>query len=71
VWVLKTAHNQMVSLYADQPSADAKRDRWNTDPFLSPGEPDPDAPYVVERWRIQDGGPLSRQPMSEPEEAWS
>lgn len=37
----------VIGAYYNKANVEAKRDRYNADPFLEPGQPDPDAPYVV------------------------
>ncbi len=53
VAILVNRHKHMVRVYSAQEDAEAKRDEYNADPFVAPGEPDPDAPYAVEVWEVQ------------------
>lgn len=53
VYVLFSASHHMTSIYESQEAAEATRDRYNTDPFVAPGEPDQDAPYTVEAWQTR------------------
>lgn len=41
-----------LGLYASRIIAEGKRDKFNTDPFLSASQADPDAPYTVESWAV-------------------
>jgi hypothetical protein len=50
--LLLTAKGTVVSVYADEAEAAAKRDRFNTDPHVEPGTTDTDAPYSVETWKV-------------------
>lgn len=52
VYALLNKDKRVMSLYAAEDAANAKRDRYNTDPFLEPGTTDPDAPYRVETWTV-------------------
>lgn len=42
-----------VSVYGSLEEAEARRDKFNADPWIEPGNPDQDAPYVVEAWTVQ------------------
>jgi len=52
VTLLLTASGAVVSIYESADAARAKRDAYNADPFVAPGEPDLDAPYSVETWMV-------------------
>jgi hypothetical protein len=43
----------VVAAYAVEAEASAKAEEHNADPFLAPGEPDPDAPYKVATFRVR------------------
>lgn len=45
----------VLSVYLKTAQAEAKRDKYNAEPVLDGGEPDPKAPYRTEEWRVQDG----------------
>ncbi len=51
--LLKTANGDVISIYADEADAIAKRDAFNSNPTLDDGEADPDAPYTVETWVVR------------------
>jgi hypothetical protein len=38
----------VVSAYEHLADAEARRDKFNADPWIEPGTPDPDAPYEVQ-----------------------
>lgn len=50
--MLLTCRGTPVALYEAAADALATRDRFNLDPFVEPGKPDPDAPYSVELWSV-------------------
>lgn len=52
VTMLLNARGEVVSVYADASDAEAKRDKFNADPFVEPGTADADAPYTTETWRV-------------------
>lgn len=43
----------VVSVYSKEADARARMEKFNADPFLAPGHPDPDAPYSIARWHVQ------------------
>jgi hypothetical protein len=53
VYLLLSSSNQVCSIYESREDAEAKRDRFNADPFLELGRGDPDAPYTVAAWSVQ------------------
>lgn len=53
VWLVKTTHGQVISAYTTEAAANARRDRFNADPWIEPGAPDTDAPYSVEGIMVQ------------------
>lgn len=53
VHLLMSATRTVVGVYAAKTDAQAKCDRYNEDPFIAPGWPDPDAPYTVETRLVQ------------------
>lgn len=52
VYVLRGVQTGKVSIWAVKEDADARRDKFNADPFLDDGQADPDAPYTVEAWVV-------------------
>jgi len=52
VTLLLAADGKICSVYADRAAAEARRDRFNADPFIEPGTPDPDAPYSTKTWGL-------------------
>lgn len=52
VFILLNTHGRICSVNANQADAEAKRDKFNADPFLASEESDPDAPYTVESWTV-------------------
>lgn len=55
VSLLVNRHGKVCSVAAFPLLAELKRDLFNKDPFIEPRTPDPDAPYTVEEWMVQDG----------------
>lgn len=53
VFLLVGAQTGTVAVYAHREAAEARRDKYNADPFIEPGHPDPDAPYEVQSWNVQ------------------
>ena len=54
VFVLLNKNHRISAIYATQAQADAKCQKFNADPELEPGTPDPDYPYTVEPWGVSD-----------------
>lgn len=52
VALLQTCKGAVIAVYASTEEAEARRDRYNADPFIEPGNPDTDAPYSVEEWCV-------------------
>jgi hypothetical protein len=50
VYVLLDSNKSICAIYREKCKADKAMNRFNEDPFLSPDEPDPNAPYSVEAW---------------------
>lgn len=45
---------QPLAAFASHADAQARCDKYNADPFLEPDKPDPDAPYSIETWSVDD-----------------
>ena len=53
VFLLVGAQTGTVSVYGHREDAEAKRDQYNADPYIEPGNPDVDVPYEVQPWSVQ------------------
>jgi hypothetical protein len=53
VALLLNARGKVCSVHADAEDARGVAARYNADPFVGAGEPDPDAPYTVETWVVR------------------
>lgn len=56
VALLLKADGSVASVWASTTVAEAIAQKYNADPFVD-GQPDPDAPYRVQVWRLYDVGP--------------
>lgn len=56
VAVILKADGSIVSVYGDTETARQKVARFNADPYIA-GHPDPDAPYTVQVWWVNDDLP--------------
>jgi hypothetical protein len=56
VALVLTVDGRVASIWASKEAAEAHAAKYNADPFMALGEPDPDAPYSVQVWRVTDGG---------------
>lgn len=54
VFVVVDCRDKISSINATSDFAQSKVDRFNADPFIEPGTPDPFAPYRVERWIVSE-----------------
>jgi hypothetical protein len=54
VTVVMTARGHISAIYADPAEAAKQVQAFNADPFLEPGQPDPDAPYEAVEWGLCD-----------------
>lgn len=52
VTLLMNCRGETVAIYADASDAEARAAKFNADPFID-GEPDGDAPYTTESWKVQ------------------
>lgn len=52
IYMLIDKNRDVLSVNATEEAANEKRDRYNADPFIEPGVPDPAAPYAVEAWEV-------------------
>lgn len=53
VHLLLTATGKVVRVYSAQADAERTMLRFNADPWIAEGQPDPDAPYSVETWAVK------------------
>lgn len=53
VFLLVGKQTGTVSVWASKEDAEARRDKFNADPWVEPGNPDQDAPYEVQAWNVQ------------------
>jgi hypothetical protein len=58
VFVVVDRNGKTTSINATRAGAQAKIDRFNADPFIEPGKPDPAAPYRIEEWSVNGGEPI-------------
>ena len=52
VTLLLNVRGETISVYARRAAAEEKAAKFNADPFIAPGEADPDAPYSVTTWMV-------------------
>jgi hypothetical protein len=52
VFLLVGAQTGTVAVYGSREDAEARRDKYNADPFIDSATPDPDAPYEVQTWNV-------------------
>lgn len=53
VSLLLSASGQVRGVYESEADAKAQFEKYNADPFIEEGTPDPDAPYSIETWVVQ------------------
>ena len=56
VFMLMNWRGHVCSVYASQADAEAKREKFNADPYIEADRKDPDAPYSVAVWCVKDAG---------------
>lgn len=54
VTLLVTRNGTPVSVFATPAQAQERADRYNVDPYIDSETPDPDAPYSVQTWGVQE-----------------
>lgn len=54
IHMLLTNKGETCSVYAVLQDATDKMEQFNADPYNDDGDPDPDAPYGVCTWHVQD-----------------
>lgn len=53
VFLLVGKQTGTIAVYGSREEAEERQNKFNSDPWIEPGNPDVDAPYEVQAWSVQ------------------